>query len=171
MEISKETEELLGRYDAVRARIDAAAREAGRNGEDIELIVAAKYATAEELAALVRYRGLRVAGENRADTLCMHYDALADGERPEFHFIGHLQRNKVKQVIDKVTLIHSLDSPALALEIEKQAEKLGISVRVLVEINIGREESKGGVLPENVAELCDYLEGNHDVYLYQHKYT
>ena len=72
----------------------------------------------------------------------------------QWHFIGHLQRNKVKQIIDKVALIHSLESLGLAEELERQAAKRGTRVRVLAEINIGREESKSGVLPEDLRSFC-----------------
>lgn len=139
-------EELLLRYDRVMAGI----REAG--GENVRLVVAAKYATSEELDALCEHRGLDVIGENRTDTLLEHYEGMKN--RVEIHFIGHLQRNKVKSIIDKVALIHSLESLGLAEEIEKQSAKRGITTRVLAEINIGREESKSGLLPEELSGFC-----------------
>lgn len=141
---------LLARYDAAIAGIREAEREAGREG--VRLVVAAKYASAEELDALCEYRGLSVIGENRTDTLLEHLRDMKN--EVEIHFIGHLQRNKVKQIIDKVSLIHSLESLGLAEELEKQAAKRGITVRVLAEVNIGREESKSGVLPEELSEFC-----------------
>ena len=139
-------DELLLRYDRVMAGI----REAG--GENVRLVVAAKYATSEELDALCEHRGLDVIGENRTDTLLEHYEGMKN--RVEIHFIGHLQRNKVKSIIDKVALIHSLESLGLAEEIEKQSAKRGITTRVLAEINIGREESKSGLLPEELSVFC-----------------
>ncbi|MBQ3228664.1 MAG: YggS family pyridoxal phosphate-dependent enzyme [Clostridia bacterium] len=139
-------EELLLRYDCAMAGI----REAG--GENVRLVVAAKYATSEELDALCEHRGLDVIGENRTDTLLEHYEGMKN--RVEIHFIGHLQRNKVKSIIDKVALIHSLESLGLAEEIEKQSAKRGITTRVLAEINIGREESKSGLLPEELSGFC-----------------
>lgn len=93
-------DELLLRYDRAMAGI----REAG--GENVRLVVAAKYATSEELDALCEHRGLDVIGENRTDTLLEHYEGMKN--RVEIHFIGHLQRNKVKSIIGKVSLIHSL---------------------------------------------------------------
>lgn len=142
--------ELCARYEAVLGEIRRAEGGCGRSG--VRLIAAAKYATAEELDALARNCGLDVIGENRADTLLEHYSGMK--EKVEIHFIGHLQRNKVKQIIDKVSLIHSLDSEGLAEEIERQAARLGITARVLCEINIGREASKSGVMPEDASDFC-----------------
>jgi len=146
---------LLERYDTALEDIRSAERELGREGAGVRLVVAAKYADCGELDALCEYRGLDVIGENRTDTLLEHYEGMK--HRVEIHFIGHLQRNKVKQIIDKVSLIHSLESIALAEELEKQAAKRNMTVRVLVEINIGREESKSGVLPEDLSAFCAEL--------------
>ncbi len=143
-------EKLLERYDAALAGIREA--EAGCGREGVSLVVAAKYATSEELDALVRERGLAVIGENRTDTLLEHCRDMK--ESVEIHFIGHLQRNKVKDIIDKVSLIHSLESEGLAGELEKHGARLGKTVNVLAEINIGREGSKSGVLPEDLREFC-----------------
>ena len=147
---NKDYSELLARYDAAIEGIRKAEAESGRSG--VQLLVAAKYATSDELDALCRHRGLSAIGENRTDTLLEHYGEMKTDV--EIHFIGHLQRNKVKQIIDKVSLIHSLESLALADELQKQAQKRGIKVRVLAEVNIGREESKSGVLPEDLREFC-----------------
>lgn len=148
--------DLLARYDAAIEGIRAAEAESGREGAGVKLVVAAKYADCGELDALCEYRGLDVIGENRTDTLLEHYEGMK--HRVEIHFIGHLQRNKVKQIIDKVSLIHSLESLELAKELEKQAAKRDIVVRVLAEVNIGREESKSGVLPEDLKDFCTELE-------------
>lgn len=147
--------DLLARYDAAIEGIRSAEKEAGREG--VRLVVAAKYASADELDALCEHRGLDVIGENRTDTLLEHYEGMRNRDKIEIHFIGHLQRNKVKQIIDKVSLIHSLESLGLAEEIEKQAAKRDMRIRVLAEVNIGREESKSGVLPENLREFCTEL--------------
>lgn len=147
--------DLLARYDAAIEGIRSAEKEAGREG--VRLVVAAKYASADELDALCEHRGLDVIGENRTDTLLEHYEGMRNRDKIEIQFIGHLQRNKVKQIIDKVSLIHSLESLGLAEEIEKQAAKRDMRIRVLAEVNIGREESKSGVLPENLREFCTEL--------------
>ncbi|MBQ3081576.1 MAG: YggS family pyridoxal phosphate-dependent enzyme [Clostridia bacterium] len=91
--------------------------------------------------------GLKVIGENRVNELLSKYDDI-DKEKLEIHFIGQLQTNKVKYIIDKVSLIHSVDSLRLAEEISRRAVAKGLLMPVLVEINIGGEESKGGILPE-----------------------
>lgn len=148
--------ELFARYDAAIRGIRAAESEAGREGAGVRLVVAAKYATSEELDALCEHRGLTVIGENRTDTLLKHYDEMK--HRVEIHFIGHLQRNKVRGIIDKVSLIHSLASLELARELERRAAERNIRVRVLIEINIGREDSKSGVLPEELRDFCIALE-------------
>ena len=146
----KDYSELLARYDAAIEGIRNAEAACGRSG--VQLLVAAKYATSDELDALCRHRGLSAIGENRTDTLLEHYGEMKTDV--EIHFIGHLQRNKVKQIIDKVSLIHSLESLALADELQKQADKRGIRVRALAEVNIGREESKSGVMPEELRDFC-----------------
>lgn len=147
-------QELKQRYLAVKASVADAAVAAGRGAEDVELIAAVKYATAEEISFLHGECGLCHIGENRVQQLLEHYEAMECRDEMKIHFIGSLQKNKVKYIIDKVCLIHSLDSLSLAAEIEKQAARRGITADVLVEINCGREEAKGGVLPEDAAEFC-----------------
>ena len=136
----------------VRARIDAASKEAGREGE-VMLLPAVKYAEPAEIEYLYRHAGVKQVGENRVQQMLEHI-ASVDCEGLEFHFIGTLQTNKVKYIIDKVKMIHSLDSLKLAAEIDKQAKKRGLVVDVLVEVNCGEEESKSGLLPSEVEEFC-----------------
>lgn len=100
--------------------------------------------------------GLKVIGENRVNELLEKYDAI-DKSRLQIHFIGHLQTNKVKYIIDKVSLIHSVDSVRLAEEISKRATEKGLVMPVLAEVNIGGEESKSGVAPEEAAEFVKAL--------------
>ena len=150
--MEKKYSDLLARYDAAMEDIRRAERDFGRDAGEVCLIPAAKYADSAELDALCSQRGLKIIGENRTDTLLEHMAGMEN--RVEIHFIGHLQRNKVKGIVDKVTLIHSLESLGLAEELERQAAKRDIRVRVLVEINIGREESKSGVLPEDLCDFC-----------------
>ncbi len=100
--------------------------------------------------------GLDLIGENRVNELLEKYDYI-DRNKTELHFIGALQTNKVKYIIDKVDMIQSVDRESLALEIEKQAAKHGIIMPVLAEINIGKEETKSGVLPEKAIEFCQFL--------------
>ena len=137
----------------VRERIAEAARRSGRSPDDVLLLAAIKSADAGEVNYLHSALGINDVGENRVQQLTERYDKLElDGLN--IHFIGSLQTNKVKYIIDKVSLIHSLDSLRLCDEIEKQAGKRGVISRVLVEINSGNEENKGGVEPDEVEGFC-----------------
>ena len=136
----------------VRERIERARVSAGRE-EPVMLLAAVKYAEPAEIEFLYRSMGIKQVGENRVQQLLEHREAI-DCEGLEFHFIGTLQTNKVKYIIDKVSMIHSLDSMKLALEIDKQAKKHGIVMDVLVEINSGEEESKSGLMPNEVEDFC-----------------
>lgn len=119
------------------------------------LLAVTKSATAEEVRALVADYGQRAIAENRTSLFCERYEMFSEDKRPEMHLIGSLQTNKVKYIAGKTALIHSLDSLRLAAEIEKQAAKRDITIRALIEINSGREEAKGGLLPEE-AEAFAY---------------
>ena len=137
---------------SVKNKIDVAKKLAGRD-EDVMLLAAVKYAEPEEIKFLCNELGIKQVGENRVQQMLAHIEAL-DCDDIEFHFIGTLQTNKVKYIIDKVKMIHSLDSLKLAQEIDKQAKKHGIVMDVLVEINSGEEESKSGLLPDEVGKFC-----------------
>lgn len=137
----------------VRARISEAALEDGRDSGEILLLPAVKYATSEEINYLCEHHGITAVGENRVNTLLEHYGAT-DNKKLKYHFIGSLQKNKVKYIYDKIALLHSLDSIPLADEIEKRCGNAGISLDCLIEINIANEESKGGVPPHKVAEFA-----------------
>ncbi|MBQ7376424.1 MAG: YggS family pyridoxal phosphate-dependent enzyme [Clostridia bacterium] len=136
----------------VREKIDAACKRAGRE-EPVTMLAAVKYAEPAEIEYLYRELGVRAVGENRVQQMLEHIEAL-DCDGLEFHFIGTLQTNKVKYIIDKVKMIHSLDSLKLAAEIDKQAKKHGIIMDVLVEVNCGEEENKSGLLPSEVEAFC-----------------
>ena len=133
---------------SIRSRIDAAARETGRTGAEITLVGASKMndaaACREAIAA-----GIDVLGENRVQEMTAK---LADNayEGAPLHFIGHLQRNKVRQVVGKAALIQSVGSEALLQEIEKEAAKQGLVQDILLEVNIGGEEAKSGFAPEEL---------------------
>ena len=119
----------------------------------VTLVGVTKSGSDEELVALCR-AGLADVGENRPQELVRRGALLKEaGLSPRLHEIGNLQRNKVKSIISEVALIHSLDGYSLALEINKQAEKVGRRVPVLIEINSAREENKGGILPEEAEEF------------------
>lgn len=127
-----------------------------RDGNTPKLLVAIKSAEIEEIEYLCAHHKIDGIGENRVQQLLSRYDRLKALNVP-IHFIGSLQTNKVKYIIDKVEMIHSLDRVELAREIDKQAKKRGIVMDVLIEINSAKEESKGGVLPENLETFCDQI--------------
>ena len=151
--------EIKEHVQTVQARIEAAALAAGRDPGEITLCAATKVQTDDTIRAAIA-AGIQVCGENRVQELTAHLGADAyAGAR--VHFIGHLQTNKVKQVVGKVELIHSVDSERLLRAIDAQAEKLGIRQDILLEVNIAGEESKGGCLPGDVPALAR-LAGNLD---------
>lgn len=136
----------------VRAEIDAV-RETYGIENPVVMLAAVKGADVGEINYIHNSLGVNDIGENRVQQLLERYDAL-DRENLNIHFIGHLQTNKVKYIVDKVYMIHSLDSVKLAKEIDSQAKKHGVVMNVLVEINSGREENKDGVMPEEAEALC-----------------
>ena len=136
----------------IRQEIADAAIAAGRNPKDILLCAATKMNDAAAVQAAIA-AGVDLCGENRVQELTQKLSQHAYDGVP-VHFIGHLQTNKVKYIIDKVHMIHSLDSERLAAEIDRQAAKCGVVMNVLVEINSGREPNKDGVMPEDAAALC-----------------
>ena len=139
---------------AIRREIHLAAAKTGRTGADITLVGASKMndaaACREAIAA-----GIDVLGENRVQEMTQKLAENAYDGVP-LHFIGHLQRNKVKQVVGKAALIQSVSSTALLDEIEKNAEKLGIVQDILLEVNIGGEEAKSGFAPGALNEAACY---------------
>ena len=145
---------------AVRRAIDEAAIRAGRDPKGITLAAATKVQTSDTIREAIR-AGITVCGENRVQEFNVHW---ADGayEGAQVHFIGHLQKNKVKYLVGKVSLIESVDSEELLRVIDSRAQKLGIRQDILLEVNIGGEESKSGVRPEEaeaLAELAAALPG------------
>jgi len=139
---------------AIRREIHLAAAKTGRTGADITLVGASKMndaaACREAIAA-----DIDVLGENRVQEMTQKLAENAYDGVP-LHFIGHLQRNKVKQVVGKAALIQSVSSTALLDEIEKNAEKLGIVQDILLEVNIGGEEAKSGFAPGALNEAACY---------------
>ena len=121
-----------------------------------QISVAIKSAEIDEVEYLVKKYPISAVGENRVQQFLERYERLKELSVP-IHFIGSLQTNKVKYIIDKVDMICSLDRVDLAREIDKQARKKGLVMDVLVEINSGREDSKGGVMPENLDAFLDEI--------------
>jgi len=148
-------EQLAKNIKRVRLQIERACQRVGRDPSEVTLLGATK----TKPPHLLRWAfelGLKTFGENRVQEFLKKYEELK--ELPiDWHFIGRLQTNKVKYVIDKVNLIHSLDRTSLADELQKRAAKKGIKkVPVLIEVNVGGEETKGGVAPEEAPALLEY---------------
>ena len=130
--------------DEVRKRIENSAKKVGRNPDDILLLAVSKTIDVPKIKEAVAC-GLNSLGENRVQEIMEKYEPMGDGI--SWHLIGHLQTNKVKYIIDKVCLIHSVESIKLATEIDKKAEKSGVIMDILVEVNMAGEESKFGIAP------------------------
>ena len=138
--------------NTVKETIAAAAWAAGRDPGEITLCAATKVQTDDTIREAIA-AGITVCGENRVQELTGHLDDYAyDGAR--VHFIGHLQTNKVKFVVGKVDMIESIDSQRLMDAVEKQAAKVGVVQDILLEVNIGQEESKGGAKREEILTLA-----------------
>ena len=140
--------------ESVRKNIIASAEKAGRNPSDTVLIAVSKTKPIEDLLAAYR-AGIRDFGENKVQEFLEKYDSVPKDAR--FHMIGHLQKNKVKYIVDKVCLIHSVDSFELAEVIEKESLKRNLTTDILIEVNISGEESKFGVRPEDTIKLCQMI--------------
>lgn len=138
-------------YKLINERIAEAAQKIGKSREDITFLAATKTVEPEVINHAISL-GLDHIGENKVQELLSKYDSY-NLENCSLQFIGHLQTNKVRQIVDKVDLIQSVDSVKLANEIAKQSLKLNKTTDILVEVNIGREENKSGVYPENLEEL------------------
>jgi len=142
------------RLEEVLGRIKSACRRSGRNPDEVTLLGATKTVPPQRIEEFYRC-GLRTFGENRVQEFLKKLEALGHLDI-DWHFIGRLQSNKVKYLIGKVSLIHSLDRRSLAEEIQKRSERAGIVQEVLIEVNLGGEESKAGVSPDEAAELLSY---------------
>ena len=139
----------------IRGRMKSAAEGAGRQDNTL-LLAAIKSADVGEIRYLHEVLGVNDVGENRVQQLMERYDQIKS-DSINIHFIGKLQTNKVKYIIDKVCMIHSLDSVKLAQQIDTQAKKHGIVMDVLVEVNSGEEENKSGVMPDEVEAFCEEI--------------
>lgn len=136
-------------YD-VQKRVEAACKRAGRDSSEVTLIAVSKTKPVSMIEEIMA-EGIVDFGENKPQELKEKYDVLP--KNLKWHMIGHLQRNKVKYIIDKACMIHSVDSLRLAETIQQEAEKLDLAMPVLIEVNIAREESKFGVYEEAAEEL------------------
>lgn len=143
------------RYNEIKSNVEKICTLNGRNPDDVKIIAVTKTRTADEINESIS-AGAAIIGENRVQELLEKYDSI--NKNADIHLIGQLQTNKVKYIIKKVSLIHSLDRISLAEELEKQCIKNeNMSIKVLVEVNIGNEPTKSGVLPDKLTEYLDIL--------------
>jgi pyridoxal phosphate enzyme (YggS family) len=147
---------LAQRLAEVKARIAAAAAHSGRDEGEITLVAVSKTFSAEVVAEAVA-AGVTDLGENRAQELRDKVAAL--GPVARWHFVGHLQSNKVRHVVGSCALIHSVDSAALAKEIAGRAERSGLEQEVLIEVNVSGEAAKHGVDPSALSGLLTHIGG------------
>lgn len=150
-------------YKMIEAHIAHAAEKSGRQRSDITFLAATKTVEPAVINHAIK-QGLRYIGENRVQELLSKYDEY-DLENADLQFIGHLQTNKVKQIVGKVSLIQSVDSVKLASEVARQAKLHNKTQDILVEVNIGREENKSGVMPEALGELIDEIKDIDGIFI------
>lgn len=148
---------------AIRARMAAAAKAAGRDPSEILLCGASKMNDAQACRDAIA-AGIDCLGENRVQEMTQKLSENAYEGAP-LHFIGVLQKNKVRQVVGKVALIHSVDSLGLLDEIDKRAGMLGITQDILLEINVGGEESKSGFEPTEIRSVIENVLGRQDCHV------
>jgi hypothetical protein len=148
---------------SVKSRIEEAARAAGRSPDEIVLVAATKTNFVEKVAEAIR-AGVKVCGENRVQEL-LEKNALNAYAGSSLHFIGHLQKNKVRQLVGVCELIQSVDSLELLEMIDRQAELLGIRQEVLLEINIGGEASKSGMRETELPQILEKAGSLHSVFI------
>lgn len=146
----------------VEEKICQACKRAGRDRETVTLIAVSKTKPVEMLEACLE-QGIRVFGENKVQELCEKYEQLPKDIK--WHMIGHLQRNKVKYITDKVELIHSVDSLRLAEAISEDAVKKGVSVNVLIEVNVAQEDSKFGLTTEETENLVRQIAALPNIFI------
>jgi PLP dependent protein len=142
--------EIRSRLETVRENINSALERSGREGEEVRVLVASKYYSPEQIAAL-KEAGATLLGENRAGDLVRKQENFGDDF--EWHFIGHVQRRKAKDIVPRVSLIHSVDSTRLINELAKRAGDE--SVDILLQMNVSGEESKYGVGEGEVEDLLE----------------
>jgi hypothetical protein len=148
--------EIRENIENIRKRVAEAAVRSGRKPEDIKIIAVTKTIDAERVRQAVEC-GLTELGENRVQELCDKYELI--DRKCSWHLIGHLQTNKVKYIVDKVSLIHSLDRLELAKELQNRAQKQGRILEALIQVNIAEEESKFGMRKELVPDFIKTMAG------------
>ena len=141
-------------YNMIKKQVEECARACGRNPDDITLIAVSKTKPLSDIEELIPI-GVKDFGENKVQELCNKYENVS--KPVNFHLIGHLQTNKVKYVVDKACMIHSVDSIKLAKEIQKEAAKKNIISQILIEVNVAEEDSKFGLHVEEVIPFVEQV--------------
>jgi pyridoxal phosphate enzyme (YggS family) len=144
-------DELRRRWNGIKEQIEAACRRSGRDPREVRVVAVTKYVDSETIRQVLDM-GLRDIGESRVQEAVPKWKALEG--RGDWHFIGHLQRNKVKDVVTRFTYIHSLDRYSLAEEINRRARQVDRKMRCFIQVNVSGEESKFGLPPSEVAEFA-----------------
>lgn len=145
---------LVNNYNHVLNQVNAACEKVNRNKDEVTLIAVSKTKPSSDIQKLYDY-GVRDFGENKVQELTSKYEELPKDIR--WHLIGHLQTNKVKYIVDKVYMIHSVDSVKLAREIEKEAAKKNVNVNILVQVNVANEDTKFGLDNSEVIKIVEEI--------------
>ncbi len=159
---SENTKKILENFNTIQQKVEAAAQASARKKDEIKILAVSKTHPAEVLLQSLS-AGINVFAENYAqefrDKNKIFRERLEQEEHnlptPEIHFIGHLQRNKVKYIVPFVDMLHTIDSIKLAEEVNKQAEKNNLTLDVLLQVNTSDEEAKSGIKPDNVEQLAN----------------
>lgn len=151
---------LTQNYDEVLKNIKAACDKVGRNHDEVTLIAVSKTKPLSDIEQLIAH-GVNEYGENKVQELVDKYENVS--KPVNWHLIGHLQTNKVKYIVDKAKLIHSVDSFHLAKEIDKEAKKKNVVAEILIQINIAHEDTKFGINENEVYDLLNQIKDLHNV--------
>lgn len=138
----------------IKKKIEISAKKSGRSADEINLVAVTKTYSPDIINEAIDL-GVTDIGENKVQEIIEKYDSV---KPVRWHLIGHLQTNKVKYIIDKVHMIHSVDSVKLLEEIERQAKKHNIVMNVLIQVNISGEETKFGIAPDEIDSILEYAE-------------
>lgn len=151
-----ESETIFERWQDVRDRIRSAALKAGRSEDAVQLVAVSKWHPAEAILSLYEH-GQRVFGENYVQEAQQKMELLPPDIK--WHFLGHLQSNKVRQVVGFFELLHGVDSLKLARSLQRRAEQLGCVQDILVQVNLGGEAHKNGIMEQDLPQLAEFLVG------------
>ncbi len=147
-------------YKKVQDNITEACIKSGRNPEEVTLIAVSKTKPLSDIETLINY-GVTEFGENKAQELSEKFQNVS--KPVNFHMIGHLQTNKIKYIIDKACLIHSVDSVHLAEAINKEAAKRNLIADILIEVNIAHEESKFGITEDDLEDMLNEIKSYSNI--------